>query len=58
MYAFSYLHPDEPELLNNFDSVEEALQFALTNYNAKPDKFVNPGMIEDEYRDYLKTRNK
>lgn len=56
--AFSYLHPDEPELLNNFDTVDEALQFVLTSYNATPDKFVNTGMLQDEYRDYLKTRDK
>ncbi|BAU52062.1 hypothetical protein [Mucilaginibacter gotjawali] len=52
------MNPDEPELLNNFDTVDEALQFVLTAYSATLDKFVNRGMIQDEYKDYLKTRNK
>jgi len=58
VYAFTFLNPDEPELLNNFNSVDEALQFVLASYNATPDKFVTQGMIQDEYKDYLKTRDK
>jgi len=58
IYAFTFRNPDEPEVSNNFDSIDEALQFALGNYNATPDKFVNAGMLQDEYKDYLKTKDK
>jgi len=53
---FSALHPDEPAVLNTFDAIGEALQFVLDTYNATMDKFVAAGMIQEEYRDYLKSR--
>jgi GH15 family glucan-1,4-alpha-glucosidase len=58
VYAFSFLNPDEPEVVNNFDSIDEALQFASDTYSTRSDKFVTAGMIQDEYKDYLKSRSK
>ena len=58
VYEFSYVNPDEPEVLNTFDSVDEALHFVAATYNASSNKFVTAGMIQDEYKDYLKSRNK
>jgi len=58
IYAFSYPDPDDPEVIKSFDSIDEALHFAMANYNASPDKFVNSGLLQDEYKDYLKTRGK
>jgi hypothetical protein len=56
IYAFSYADPDEPAVLNTFGSYDEALDFVTEAYHAALDKFVTPGMLQDEYKDYLKTR--
>ena len=57
IYEFSSVHPDEPEVLNTFDAIEEALEFVTTTYGAQPGKFVTAGMIQEEYRDYLNSDN-
>jgi hypothetical protein len=56
VYAFSSVNPDESEVVNNFDLVEGALGFAIENYHASPEKFVGAGMVEEEYKAYLKLR--
>ena len=55
IYEFSTIDPDELYgTINTFDSVEEVLHFAFDTYDALSDKFVSAGMIQEEYRDYLK----
>jgi len=55
IYEFSKLDPDEPYgIINTFNSVEESLEFATRTYGASIDKFVSGGMIQEEYRDYLR----
>ncbi|WP_316812580.1 hypothetical protein [Pedobacter heparinus] len=56
IYDFSYVDPDEPAVINLFDSVEEVLDFALNTYGASLDKYVSAGMIQEEYADYLNER--
>ncbi len=56
VYAFSTLDPDEPYIENTFDDADDAIEFAISNYRASETKFVASGMIQDEYKDYLKTR--
>lgn len=58
VYSFSDVDPDEPGILNTFNSIDEALNFVMANYNTLPDKFVNRGMIQEEYRDYVKAGRK
>ena len=59
VYSFSTLDPDEPGgVVNTFESVADAIEFAVNTYQASPDKFVNQGTIQEEYLDYLKTRNR
>ncbi|MET4107195.1 hypothetical protein [Hymenobacter sp. UYP22] len=51
VYEFSALDSDEfPDgALNEFNSVEDAVAFAVETYGASADKFLASGMIQDEY---------
>ncbi|TFF35043.1 hypothetical protein [Mucilaginibacter psychrotolerans] len=53
IYEFSPIDPDEPEVLNNFASADEAILFVKDAYAASLDKFVNAGLIQDEYRNFI-----
>lgn len=57
IYDFSYVDPDEPAVINSFDSVEESLDFALNTHGASLDKYVSAGMVQEEYADYLRRKN-
>ncbi|HEY0018877.1 MAG TPA: hypothetical protein VGC13_21430 [Longimicrobium sp.] len=37
-------------------TVEEAIALAVERYGASPDRFVNGGVVQDEYGDYVKRR--
>lgn len=52
IYEFSSLDPDEPYVINSFNSVNEALDFAVNNYSASLERFVTDGMIQEEYVQY------
>jgi hypothetical protein len=52
IYEFDPLDPDEPYVLDNFETVDRALEFAISKYNASPTKFITGGMIEEEYKNY------
>lgn len=52
---FAALDTDQPYgRSEEFASAEEALVHATSVLNASPTAFVNSGMIEDEYRDFIK----
>lgn len=54
IYEFSTLDPDEQlGVVTTFSTVNEAISFSLDEYNAKIDRFVSAGMIQEEYRTYL-----
>lgn len=54
VYEFSTLDPDEPlGLINTFSTLDEAIDFSLNEYGAEIDKFVNRGMVQQEYLAYL-----
>ena len=56
IYEFSSLDPDEPEgVLNTFVTADDALNFATSNYSASNSKYVSLGMIQEEYKKYLKS---
>jgi hypothetical protein len=55
VYEFSTLDPDKPYgQLSAFKNAIDAISFCIQNYGAKENKFVNNGMIQEEYAEYLK----
>ena len=53
---FSLLDPDaEQQAL--FDSVDEAITFAVGTYGASPDRFIPGGMLPGEYAKYWRGKN-
>jgi len=54
VYEFSSKDPDEPYgVIDTFDTIAEALNFAISKYNVSLTLFVNDGMIQNEYKDHL-----
>ncbi|SFQ83317.1 hypothetical protein [Hymenobacter arizonensis] len=53
---FSLLDPDAEEN-TAFDSVEEAVAYAVQTYGASPDRFVAGGMLAEEYARYWQSKN-
>ncbi|WP_121810855.1 hypothetical protein [Mucilaginibacter kameinonensis] len=56
IYEFAPLDPDEPFIINSFSTIDEALIFAIDKYEASESRFVPAGMIQDEYKNYLRKR--
>ncbi len=56
-FDVSSLYPpngdDEPEQVFSFTSVQQALSEIDTHFPGASGRFVNQGVIDDEYRDYL-----
>ena len=53
---FSLLDPNAEER-TVFDSVEEAVAYAVQAYGASPDRFVPKGMLVQEYARYWQSKN-
>lgn len=53
---FSLLDPDAEEQAV-FDSVEEAVDFAVHTYGAAPDRFIPGGMLAAEYATYWQRKS-
>lgn len=53
---FSLLDPDAEERAA-FDSVAEAVAYAVQRYGASPDRFVPGGMLTGEYARYWQHKN-
>jgi hypothetical protein len=47
--------PDDSPVVDEFDTIEEALVHATVAYGASPHKYVTEGMVNDEYADYLRS---
>lgn len=56
VYEFSYLDPDVPCIIDYFDNYKQALTHCIEHYHCQENKFVNAGMIQEEYSNYLKTK--
>ncbi len=58
IYSFPGIDPDEPEGFSvEFDNIEDCLEYCYGRLDAKPDKFVGSGTIQDIYRDdYIKRK--
>jgi hypothetical protein len=56
-----FSHVDSENLpyrvIHQFDSVEEALVFAATTYDASAQSYVIESMLDEEYSSYLRARN-
>ena len=58
IYEFSLKYPDEPfGVINYFDTLEEVLNYTIITYHASIDKFVAAGIIQEEYLNYLSSKN-
>ena len=53
IYDFSYIDPDEEFETIEFDDVENAIEEIKARFQLDEVKFVNQGVIQDEYRDLL-----
>jgi hypothetical protein len=52
IYEFTALDPDLPYGdITEFESAEEAIDFCIADLGAVAGRFVNGGVIQDEYRD-------
>jgi hypothetical protein len=54
---FRSVQPDSDPEDHYFDSLDEAISFLTYDRGASPDKFVNQGMVDEEYKDYAKAKN-
>jgi hypothetical protein len=54
VYEFSVLDPEDTPygVSHEFNSIEDAVAFAIKTYGASADKFVAAGMIQEEYAKY------
>jgi hypothetical protein len=50
--------PDDSPIINEFDAIEEALDFATATYGASRHKYVAESMVSEQYTSYLKERNR
>lgn len=55
IYSFPAIDPDAPYGHSvEFKTIKDCLQYCYTNLDAKPEKFVGAGLLQDLYRnDYL-----
>ncbi|HEX8271733.1 MAG TPA: hypothetical protein VF615_03710 [Longimicrobiaceae bacterium] len=61
IYEFTALNDDpdklyDPTAKHRCDTLEQALDLAAKLYGASPDRFVNEGLIQDEYQDFVAGR--
>ncbi len=54
---FSNVEPDTDPEDQYFDTLEDAISFLIYDRGAAVDKFVNQGMVCDEYKDYRHDKN-
>lgn len=55
LYAFSYVDPNMEFETNNFNNINETVEFIRTKFNITEVKFLNAGIIQDEYADLIKS---
>ncbi|MBJ7428016.1 MAG: hypothetical protein JHD28_03535 [Bacteroidia bacterium] len=53
VYEFEPVDPDAQfGIINTFDSIDDLLEFAKNNYMVSENKFVNSGVLQEEYKNY------
>jgi len=61
IYAFEYLDMPESRFEPypiKFNSMEDALRYATSEFGASEDRWVNKGVVQSEYGDYLLDQNR
>lgn len=53
LYEFNMTDPDSVGTCTLFPDAKSAIEYALQTYCCKYDRFVNSGMIQEEYKMYL-----
>jgi hypothetical protein len=54
IYEFQPIEPDEPDgVQSSFQTAEEAVNYVCTVLGGSINKFVNAGMVQEEYKDSL-----
>ena len=53
LYSFSYVDPDMEFPRHEFNTLEQAFVFLESRYKMPSPKFVNSGLIQNEYKDLL-----
>jgi hypothetical protein len=57
IYEFSSVDVDKPHgESTSFDDAKRAIRHCVESHQARTDRFVNAGMIQEEYADYVSTR--
>ncbi|MDP0489421.1 MAG: hypothetical protein Q7Q71_00035 [Verrucomicrobiota bacterium JB023] len=51
VYSFEMVEPDFLDPLRVFDAASEALSYAAESHAAEADRWVNEGVVQDEYGD-------
>lgn len=55
LYAFPYMEPEGPQApVATFDDAMGAVSYASASLAADPSRWVNRGVVESEYGDYLR----
>jgi len=57
-YGFTSVDPDELYEEKFFMSLNDVYDYISKELNAFPDRFLNQGMCQDEYSNYLKNKNR
>jgi hypothetical protein len=54
IYSFTYVDPDMDFKTFLFDNIDNAIDFISDEFSLNEIKFINAGMIQDEYAELLK----
>jgi hypothetical protein len=58
LYSFSFVDPDMNFEKFNFENIDSAIEFIRDKFKLNEIKFVNAGIIQDEYADLLKSEGR
>ena len=58
LYSFSFVDPDMNFETYNFENIDLVIEFIRDRYKINDIKFVNAGLIQDEYRELLKSEGR
>ena len=58
VYSFSYFDSEEDFEILQFDNIEELIETIQLRFQLSEIKFVNRGIIQDEYKDLLELEGK
>jgi hypothetical protein len=56
LYEFTCEPPDEDPPEYFFATIEEALEYSASTFGASRSRWVNAGVVQDDYADYLRNK--